>query len=96
MLLLSGKTLRADALAVAGSIAEATGLRIMAQQSNARIECGAGRMPIKKVPYPLDMALDKLEDVDRVVLVGSGLFGYPGKPVRLLLEECEVIDLAGQ
>lgn len=100
MLLLSGKALRADALAVAGSIAVAAGLRIMAQQSNARIERGAGRMPIEKVPYPVDMALDKLKDVDRLVLVGArepvAFFGYPGKPGRLLPKGCEVIDLAGR
>ena len=100
LLLLSGKALRADALAVAGSIAEACGLRIMAQQSNARIERGAGRMPIEKVPYPVDMALARLENVDRLVTIGArepvAFFGYPGKPGRLLRADCEVLALADQ
>jgi acetolactate synthase-1/2/3 large subunit len=97
-LLLSGKALRADALETAARIADAAGVRLIAQMSNGRIERGAGRVPISTVPYPVDMALDALKDIDCVVLIGAkvpvAFFAYPGKPGRLIPDRCEVVELA--
>ena len=50
VMLLAGTALRGRALATAGRIAKATGVRIMAKQSNARVERGAGRVAIDRVP----------------------------------------------
>src|SRR5580704_1534643 len=47
MLMLTGLAVRERGLALAGRIATATGARIMAQGSNARIQRGAGRVPIE-------------------------------------------------
>lgn len=97
-LLLTGKALRADALETAARIADATGVRLIAQMSNGRIERGAGRVPIGTVPYPVDVALDALKDIDCLIMVGAQLpvafFAYPGKPGRLVPDQCEVIQLA--
>jgi acetolactate synthase-1/2/3 large subunit len=97
-LLLTGRALRADALAIAGRIAQAKGVRLVAQMSNSRIERGRGRVAIDKVPYPVDTALAFLDDVDVLVLVGAqvpvGFFAYPGKPSRLVRDDCEVMTLA--
>ncbi|UVA80990.1 acetolactate synthase large subunit [Pandoraea commovens] len=94
LLLISGKGLRADALAVAGRIAQATGARMLAQQSNARIERGAGRVPIERVLYNIDACVADLADIDQLVLVGArepvGFFAYPGKPSAMLPARCEV------
>ncbi|WP_353189825.1 acetolactate synthase large subunit [Pandoraea pnomenusa] len=95
LLLISGKGLRADALAVAGRIAQATGARLLAQQSNARIERGAGRVPIERVLYNIDACVADLKDVEQLVLIGAkapvGFFAYPGKPSDMLPAGCEVI-----
>jgi acetolactate synthase-1/2/3 large subunit len=98
MLLLAGVALRQAGLDLAGAIAAKTGARIMAQGSNARIERGAGRVAIERVPYPVDQALAELKDVRRLILVGStppvAFFAYPGKPSKLTAEGCEIFKLA--
>ena len=97
-LLLTGHALRAEPLRVAHAIAAATGTRLMAQQSNARIERGRGVPPIERIPYPVDQALEMLAGVHHLILVGSvlpvGFFAYPGKPGRMWPEDCEIHVLA--
>jgi len=96
--MLTGRALRADALEIAGRIAAATGVQLVAQQSNGRVERGVGRVPVLRVPYPIDQALEALRDVDVLIRVGGrvpvAFFAYPGKPGRLVREDCEVIELA--
>ncbi len=98
VILMSGKALRADALQVAARIAAKTGARLMAQQSNGRIERGAGRVPIERVPFAVDAALKALEGTEQLILVGArvpvAFFAYPGKPGVLIPENCQVITLA--
>jgi len=99
-LLLSGMALRAGALETASRIAQKTGARLMAQQSNARTERGAGRVSIARVPYNVDEALATLADTEQVILVGAkapaAFFAYPGKPSSMLPPACAVQTLAGQ
>ena len=98
LLILARKALRAGALADAQRIAAATGARLIAEQSNARIEHGAGRLPIERVPYGTDEALAALGDVRHAVLVGAappvGFFAYPGKPGAMLPAHATVRVLA--
>jgi acetolactate synthase-1/2/3 large subunit len=98
MLILGGKALRADALAIAGGILAATGARMLAQTSNARIAHGAGRVAIDRVPYVVDNAVAALAGLKHLILVGAkepiGFFAYPGKPGRLYPEDCAVHVLA--
>jgi acetolactate synthase I/II/III large subunit len=97
-LLMTGRALRADALEIAGRIAQSTGVRLLAPTSNGRIERGAGRVPVSKVPYPVDQAVAALEDIDVLILIGAkvpvAFFAYPGKPGVLVRDDCEVIELA--
>lgn len=99
LLMLSGAALRAPALAAADRIAQATGARVLAQQSNGRIERGAGRADIGRVLYALDAALSDFADIEQVILVSAkapvAFFGYPGKPSSVLPPACEVSELAG-
>ncbi len=98
LLLLSGEALLADGLAAAGRITEATGADMMATTFAARIERGAGRVPIRRLPYPVDQGLAALEKYRSVILVGAkdpvAFFAYPGKPSRLLPEGCNLVELA--
>ena len=102
MLLLTGQALRENGLALAGRIATATGARILAQGSNARIARGAGRVPIERLPYPVDQALGVLKDVRHLILVGSkapvAFFAYPDKPSVLTpdaLRDPPAVDAGG-
>jgi acetolactate synthase-1/2/3 large subunit len=98
VLMLSGVALRADALEIAGRIAKATGAGLLAQQSNARMERGAGRVAIERVPYPVEQAVEALKTVDHLLLLGAkapvAFFAYPGKPSILTPEHCSIIPLA--
>jgi acetolactate synthase-1/2/3 large subunit len=97
-LMMSGAALRADALVLAGRIAAATGVELWAQGANGRVERGAGRVPVTRVPYPVDQALAALKHLEAMILVGAkepvGFFGYPGKPSALSPEGCRIMTLA--
>jgi acetolactate synthase-1/2/3 large subunit len=94
LLLLGGKALREDPLATAGGIIAATGARMLAETSNARISRGRGRMPIERVPYPVDLAIATLAGLKHIILVGAkppvGFFAYPDKPGRMYPEDCTI------
>lgn len=98
LLLLGDSALLAEPLEAAGRIAEATGARLMAEQSNRRIARGAGRVDIPCRPYPVDLALKAVEGVEVMILVGArapvAFFAYPGKPGSLVPPGCEVLTLA--
>jgi acetolactate synthase-1/2/3 large subunit len=98
-ILATGRALRAAQTEALDRIAQATGARLMAQQSNARIERGAGRVAVERVPYAIDKALACFAGTAAVILVGAkapvGFFGYPGKPGSMLPPDCRVIAMAG-
>ena len=87
LLLLGGRAVRARATEWAGRIAAATGCSVMSEFYAERIERGAGRVPIPRVPYSVQAAVDVLSRFDHIVLVNAAqpvaFFGYPDKPGRL-------------
>lgn len=97
LLLLGGAALGETTLEVAGRIAAKTGCKLLCEWANARLERGAGRVAIDRVPYPIDQALETLKPFKRVVLVGArapiGFFAYPEKPAILTAEGTEIINL---
>lgn len=94
LLILGGGALRAEATWLAGQIARTTGCAVRAEVSNRRIERGAGRVRIDKIPYPLGMAVEDLAATRHAVLVGArvpvAFFAYPGKPGHLLPAGCPI------
>jgi len=98
MLLLAGEGVRERGLALAGAIAKKTGARMLAQGSNARLQRGAGRVPVNRIPYPVPQALQVLKDVQRLILVGAkapvAFFGYPNQPSILTAAGCAISTLA--
>ena len=99
-LILAGAALRAEPLRRAAQIAEQTGARLLAPQANARVERGAGRLPIERVPYVVDVALEYLKGITHLILIGADspvtFFAYPGKPTTPLPIGCEVVTLADE
>lgn len=98
LLLLAGLALRERGLGLAGRICAKTGARLLAQGSNARIERGAGRVPVSRVPYVVEQALGVLAGLKHVILVGSkvpvAFFAYPNKPSLLVPGDCAPHALA--
>jgi acetolactate synthase-1/2/3 large subunit len=98
LLLLGGEALSAANLDIAGRIAARAGCALLSEWSNARMERGAGRVVVGRVPYPIDQALEVLDPYQRIVLVGArapiGFFAYPGKPAILTNESAQIIELA--
>jgi acetolactate synthase-1/2/3 large subunit len=98
MLMLGGAALRGKSLEHAGRIAAKTGCRLLSEYNNARAEGGAGRVRVDRLPYPIDQALETLNDAGELVLAGArspvSFFAYPGKPSVLVPDTCSVTRFA--
>ena len=75
-----------EAQVEANRIAAATGARLLAETSNAKFQRGRGRLQLERVPYPADVAVKDLSQVEHIILVGSkapvGFFAYPNMPSK--------------
>jgi acetolactate synthase-1/2/3 large subunit len=98
VLLLTGLALREKGLELAGRIAAKTGCKLLAQTFNRRMERGAGRVSVDRIPYPVDQALKTLEGLKHIVLVGSrvpvAFFAYPDKPSLLAPKDTQFTTLS--
>ena len=98
MLVLGGVALQAEPLVLAQRLAAATGAKLIAALSNARMERGRGRPPIERVPYGTDAATEALRGIRQLIVVGTrrpvNFFAYPGKPPTAVPEDCLVHVLA--
>ncbi len=86
MLILANKATRGRALALAGRVA-AAGCRLGSQFFTARIERGAGRTPLERIPYAVDQAIAFLAPIRHLITLETtepvAFFAYPGKPSQL-------------
>ena len=98
VLFLGGRALREASLHAAGRIAEATGARLVCEVFPARLQRGAGRVAVERLPYFAEAAVAALDGTEQMILVGSkapvAFFAYPGKPGWLAPESCEIHTLA--
>jgi acetolactate synthase-1/2/3 large subunit len=97
MLFVGGRALRARGLELAGKIAAKTGCRVQGAGGTARIERGAGRVPMLRLHFVVETAQQQLEGTRQMVLVGAkapaAFFAYPGKPSLLTPKGCETVTL---
>jgi acetolactate synthase-1/2/3 large subunit len=97
-LILNGPLLRTGPLDTCGRIAAATGAELLAPTQVPRLERGAGRVFVDRIPYVIESALKRLQHLKHVVLVNArapvAFFAYPDKPSLLLPPDCEVMTLA--
>lgn len=100
MLMIGGVALREQPSMDAQRIVQKIGGRLMAPGANARMQRGAGRVSVDRVPYNIDSAVNALADVRHMVLVGArppvGFFGYPGKPSAMTHPDCRFYVLADE
>ena len=98
IILIGGATLMERGLWVAGRISRATGARIMANRANNRIQRGAGRAAIDRIPYPVPPAIKMLEGTAHLILVGTkppvSFFAWRNMPNWLTPKNCEIHTLA--
>jgi acetolactate synthase-1/2/3 large subunit len=63
----------------------------------ARIQRGAGRVQVERVPYFAEQIVEFLKDVEQLVLVGTkppvAFFAYPGKPSWCAPDGAEILYL---
>jgi len=100
VLFLGGRALREGCLAAAGRIASASGARLICEVFPARLQRGAGRVAVERLPYFAEAALAALEGTEQMILVGAkapvAFFAYPGKPGWLAPEGCAIHTLASR
>ncbi|MGC3963997.1 MAG: acetolactate synthase large subunit [Rhodocyclaceae bacterium] len=90
LIILANKATRGKALERAGQVAAATDARLGSQFFTARIERGAGRVPIERIPYAVPQAQAFLKGFKHLVTVETrepvAFFAYPDKPSLLKAE----------
>ncbi|HJV43590.1 acetolactate synthase large subunit [Caulobacter sp.] len=97
-LYLGGRALREDALIQAGRIAAAVGARLVCETFPARLQRGAGRVAVERLPYFGEMAEAFLSGFGTIVFCGAeppvSFFAYPGKPSWLSPADAKLVRLA--
>lgn len=91
MLLLDGWVLASErGIELAGRIAAKTGAQVFSSTFPARVESGAGRFPISKMPYFPEHVMGTMKHFEALVLVGAqepvSFFAYPDTPSDLVPE----------
>ncbi|MGU3432941.1 acetolactate synthase large subunit [Actinomycetes bacterium M1A6_2h] len=99
LLLLGGAALGERGLRAASRIADATGVRLLAECFPARLERGAGIPNVDRVAYLAEAAQEQFRGVERILLAGAvapvSFFAYPDKASDLVPDGCLIETLAG-
>ncbi len=97
-ILLGGAALRERGLIAAARIAAATGARLFAERSAARLERGAGLPAVERLAYWPELVHRQLDGLERLILAGArapvSFFAYPGKESSLVPDGCELTELS--
>jgi len=97
-ILIRGAGLLADGLEQAGRVAEASGAKLLCDTFVPRLQRGAGRVEVERVPYFAEQIVDALAGYENLILVGAqapvSFFAYPGKPSWCVPEGCRITYLA--
>jgi acetolactate synthase-1/2/3 large subunit len=98
VLYVGGRSLREENLERLGGIAEKTAADIMCVTFPARLQRGAGRVPVQRLPYFAEDASAALAPYEQMIIVGTrapvSFFAYPGKASWLAPANCELHTLA--
>ena len=97
-LYLGGRALREESLQAAGRIAKASGADILCECFPTRLQRGAGRVRVMRLPYFAQQAAAQLLAYERLILIGAkapvSFFAYPGKASWLAPEGCDIRTLS--
>jgi len=97
-ILMRGEALKERGLTAAGRVATVGNVRLMCDTFSPRIQKGAGRVAVQRLPYFAEQLVEFMADLDVLVIVGTKppvtFFAYPGKPSLFAPEGCAIIPLA--
>lgn len=83
-ILMRGPALLDRGLEAAGRIAAATGVRLLCDTFAPRLQRGAGRVAVERLPYFAEQIVESMSTVEHLILVGTkppvSFFAYPDKP----------------
>jgi acetolactate synthase-1/2/3 large subunit len=100
LVILAGQATRGRALELAGRLKAATNCRLGTQFFTSRIERGAGRVTLERIPYAVPQALEFLKGFKHLVTLETtepiAFFSYPDKPSLLKAPGTGVHALAEQ
>ncbi|GLE54232.1 hypothetical protein ATCCBAA256_38050 [Mycobacterium montefiorense] len=96
--LLRGNALQGRGLLAAGRLAASVDARLICDTFSPRIEKGAGRVMVERLPYRPADALTFLSGIEHLILVGSqapiAFFAYPDQAIELTPSGCVPTVLA--
>jgi acetolactate synthase-1/2/3 large subunit len=99
-LLLNGRALRGRAFRLASAIGKRTGARVFCDTFPPRLERGAGRPRVERLPYVPQMILSALEGVRHLIVVAArapvSFFAFPGGISVAVPEGCRVHTLVSE
>ncbi|MBN3848868.1 MULTISPECIES: acetolactate synthase large subunit [Burkholderiaceae] len=98
VILTRGEALQDRGLRALGKIAAQTGCRIMCDTFFPRLQRGAGRIELERLPYFAEQVVDVLAGTEQMILVGApppvSFFAYLDKPSWLTPAGCQLAVLA--
>jgi acetolactate synthase-1/2/3 large subunit len=87
LVILANRATRGRAVELAGKLKAATGCRLATQFFTSRIERGAGRVTLERIPYGVPQALEFLKGFKHIITLETtepiAFFSYPDKPSLL-------------
>ncbi|MHA4869544.1 acetolactate synthase large subunit [Duganella sp. PWIR1] len=87
LVILANRATRGRAVELAGKLKAATGCRLATQFFTSRIERGAGRVTMERIPYAVPQALEFLKGFKHIITLETkepiAFFSYPDKPSLL-------------
>jgi acetolactate synthase-1/2/3 large subunit len=97
-ILIRGSALKEPGLKAAGRVSAKTGARIFCDTLAPRIQRGAGRVVVERIPYLAEDIVDFLQGVEQLILVGAKppvtFFAYPGKASWPTPDGCKIMVLS--
>lgn len=91
---LGGRAMRDEATTIVASIAQQTGATLFCETFPTRIERGAGRVAVPRIPYFAEQAVEVLAQFEQFIVICSqtpaAFFAYPDLPSLLVPESAEV------
>jgi acetolactate synthase-1/2/3 large subunit len=87
LVILAGRATRGRAVELAGKLKAATSCRLATQFFTSRIERGAGRVTLERIPYAVPQALEYLKGFQHIITLETkepiAFFSYPDQPSLL-------------
>ena len=98
MVFIGGAHIDVDMGIMMSKISKATGARVGTECLLQRVTRGEGSVALPRLPYRPELAMNFLQGVKKLVLVGAeapvAFFAYPNQPSVLTEEGCEILQLA--